>query len=107
MPDNEGVISRALRFERVADRLRGAAEFGERVEEVVRRIEAMHFEADAGSGHRLQQRLQPLDVRSLLHRMDKALVPQSGRARRLSHVFFLLNETAPDRPAPSASRALR
>jgi hypothetical protein len=51
MADDEGVVSRAFRFERVSDRLRGAAEFRERMEEVVWRIEAVHFEADAGSGH--------------------------------------------------------
>jgi hypothetical protein len=33
------------------------------MEEMVGRIEAMHLELDAGTGRRVQRRLQPLDVR--------------------------------------------
>ena len=76
--DDEGIVSRALRLQRVADRLRGAAEFRQRVEQMIGRIEAVDLEPDAGTGCRVQQTLQPLDVGSLLDRVDEALIPQPG-----------------------------
>ncbi len=85
--DDEGVIARALRLQGIADRLRGAAEFRQRMEQMIGRIEAVYFEPDTRTGHRIQQALQPLDIGRLLGRMDEALVPQPGGRRRLSHVL--------------------
>ena len=87
MADDEGVISRAFGFERVADRLRGAAEFRQRMEQMVGRIEAVDLEPDAGGGGRVQQRLQPLDVGRLLDRMDEALIPQPGGRGLFGHML--------------------
>ena len=55
--DDEGVIARALGFECVADRLRGAAEFRERMEKVVGRVESANLEFDAGRCGGVEQRL--------------------------------------------------
>jgi hypothetical protein len=54
MADHEGIISCALGLESVADRLRGAAEFRERVEQMVGRVEAMNFELNAGTRRLVQ-----------------------------------------------------
>jgi len=86
--DDEGVVTRALRLERVADRLRGAAEFRQRVEQMIGRIEAVYFEPVTRTGHRIQAPLQPLDIGRLLGRVDEALVPQPGGGR-LSHLLAL------------------
>src|SRR5262245_39306998 len=82
--DNEGVVSLALRVQSVADGLRRAAEFRQRMEEVVRRIEAMDLEPDAS----VEQRLQPLDIGRLLDRMDEALIPQPGGTGRFGHTLY-------------------
>ena len=87
MADHECIISRALGFERVADGLRSAAEFGERMEEMVGRIKPVHLEADAGTGGRIQRRLQPLDIGRLLDGMDKALIPELLGTGRFGHSF--------------------
>ena len=79
MADHEGIIASLFGFKRVADRLRGAAEFRQRVKQMVGRVEAMDLEPDAGTGHGVQQALQPFNVRRLLDRMDEALVPQPRR----------------------------
>jgi hypothetical protein len=55
--DDEGIISCAFGLERVADCLRGAAEFRQRVEEMIGRIETVDFELDAGTGNRVQDTL--------------------------------------------------
>src|SRR6516164_8394386 len=55
--DDEGVVSLALRVQSVADGLRRAAEFRQRMEEVVGRIKAMDLEPDAGTGGCVEQRL--------------------------------------------------
>jgi len=85
MSDDEAVIARALGFECVADRLRGAAEFRQRMEKVVGWVEPVHLECDAGRCGRVEQRLQALNVRRLLDRMHEALIPQPGGTRRFSH----------------------
>ena len=87
MADDECIVARALRLERVADRLRGAAKFRQRMEVMVGRIEAMDFEPDAGTGGRVQQRLQPLDVGRLLGRMDEALIPDAGGTGGFGHAL--------------------
>jgi hypothetical protein len=74
-------------LERVADRLRGAAEFRQRMEEMVGRIEAMDLEPDVGTGGCIQRRLQPLDVGRLLGRMDEALIPQPGGTGGFGHTL--------------------
>ena len=86
MPNDECVISRAFRFQRVADRLRGATEFRERMKVLVRRVEAMDLEFEIGAGDRIEQSLQPLDVGRLLDGVDEALVPHAGGTGRFSHV---------------------
>jgi hypothetical protein len=55
--DDEAVIARALGFECVADRLRGAAEFRQRMEKVVGWVEPVHLEFDAGRRGGVEQRL--------------------------------------------------
>src|SRR5262249_7381680 len=85
--DDEDVVSLALRVESIADGLRSAAEFRQRMEEVVGRIEAMDLEPDAGTGGCVQQRLQPLDVGRLLDRMDEALISQPGGTGRFGHTL--------------------
>ena len=85
--DDEGVVPRPLRVEGIADRLRRAAKFRQRMEEVVRRIEAMDLEPHAWTGSRVEQRLQPLDVGRLLGRMDEALIPQPGGTGRFGHAL--------------------
>jgi hypothetical protein len=55
--DDEAVIARALGFECVADRLRGAAEFRQRMEKVVGWVEPVHLEFDAGRCGGVEQRL--------------------------------------------------
>ena len=77
----------ALRVQSVADGLRRAAEFRQRMEEVVGRIEAMDLEPDARSGSRVEQRLQLLDVARLLDRMNEALIPQPRGTGRFGHAL--------------------
>jgi len=57
------------------------------MEEMIGRIEAMHLEADVGTGGCVERRLQPLDVRRLLGRMDEALIPQPGGTGRCGHTL--------------------
>ena len=55
MPDDERVISGAFRFQRVADGLRGTTEFRQRVEMLVRRIEAMDLEFEIRAGNLIER----------------------------------------------------
>src|SRR5262245_47914526 len=73
-----GMMTSAPAVQSIADGLRRAAKFRQRMEQVVGRIEAMDLEPDAGTGGCVQQRLQPPDVGRLLDRMDEALIPQPG-----------------------------
>jgi hypothetical protein len=57
------------------------------MEQVVGRIEAMDLEPDGGTGSRVEQRLQPLDVGRLLDRMNEALIPQPGGTGRFGHAL--------------------
>ena len=86
MPNDERVISRAFRFQRVADRLRGATEFRERMKVQVGRVEAVDLEFEIGAGDRIEQLLQALDVGRLLDGVDEALVPHAGGTGWFSHV---------------------
>src|SRR5262245_48970333 len=86
MADDEGIVSRALGLERVADRLRSTAEFRQRVKEMVRRIEAMNLKVKIGTSCRVEHPLQTLDVGCLLDRVDEALIPKPGGTGRLSHM---------------------
>jgi hypothetical protein len=45
----------------------------------------MDLEPDVGTGGGVQRRLQPLDVRRLLNRMDEALIPQPHGTGRFGH----------------------
>src|SRR5262249_5135574 len=83
-----GVVSCALRVQSVADGLRRAAEFRQRMEEVVGRIEAMDLEADAGTGGCVEQCFQPLDVGRLLDPMDEAPIPQPRGTGRLRNTVY-------------------
>ena len=85
--DDEGVVPCPLRVQGIADRLRRAAEFRQRMEEVVGRIEAMDLEPDARTGSRVEQRLQLLDVGRLLGWMNEALIPQPGGTGRFGHAL--------------------
>src|SRR5262249_19966818 len=85
--DDEGVVPCPLRVQGIADRLRRAAEFRQRMEEVVGRVEAMDLEPAAGTGGYVEQPLQPLDVGRLLDRMDEALIPQPGGTGRFGHAL--------------------
>jgi hypothetical protein len=81
--DDEGGAARALGRDGVADRLRRAAELGDRVEVPVGRREAVHLEADARAGRGVERRLQAADVGRLLRGVDEALIPNPGdRLRR-------------------------
>src|SRR5215472_10267265 len=79
MADDEGFISCTLGLQSVADRLRGAAKFRKRVKKMVGRVQAVNFKPDARTGCPIQQTLQPLDIGSLLGRVNEALIPQPGR----------------------------
>ena len=105
MTNDEAIVSLALRFQSVADGLRGAAEFRQRMEEMVGRIEAMDLELDAGTGGCVQQRLQPFDVRFLLDWMDEALIPQPGGMGRFGHTLPSEYNNARLGDAQDASRA--
>ena len=96
MPDDKCVISRAFGFQRVADRLRGATELRERMKVLVGRVEAVDLELEIGTGDRIDQSLQPLDVGRLLDGMDEALVSHACGAGRFSHVraFGRMNAVA-------------
>src|SRR5262245_23210759 len=97
--DDEGVVSLTLRVQSIADGLRRAAKFRQRMEQVVGRIEAMDLEPDAGTGGCVQQRLEPLDVGRLLDRMDEALIPQPGGTGRFGHTLSPSINTARTRVA--------
>src|SRR5262249_4767306 len=84
----ERVVSCALRVQSVADGLRRAAEFRQRMEEVVGRVEAMDLEPNVGTGGCVEQCLQPLDVGRLLDRMDEALIPQPGGTGGFGHPLY-------------------
>src|SRR5262245_25821142 len=86
--DDEGVVSLALRVQSVADGLRRAAEFRQRMEEMVGRIKAMDLEADARTSGCVEQCLQPLDVGRLLDGMDEALIPQPDGTGRFGHTLY-------------------
>jgi hypothetical protein len=86
--DDEGVVSLALRVQSVADGLRRAAEFRQRMEEMVGRIKAMDLEPDARTGGCVEQCLQPLDVGRLLDGMDEALIPQPDGTGRFGHTLY-------------------
>ena len=75
MADHEGIVARLLGGQRIADDLGGAAELGQRMEGMVRRIEAVDLEIHAGGRDLGQHRLQPLDVGRLFDGMNEALVP--------------------------------
>jgi hypothetical protein len=94
--DDEDVVPCPLRVQGIADGLRRAAELRQRMEEVVGRIEAMDLEPDAGTGSRVEQRLQPLDVGRLLDRMNEALIPQLGGTGRFGHALSpSVNDASP------------
>ena len=78
MANDEGVISCTLRFERIADGLRRAAEFCQRMKMPVGRIKTVDFELNVGPGCLVEISLQPLDIGRLLDRMNETLVPDSG-----------------------------
>jgi len=54
MPDDECVISGALRLQRVADGLCGATEFRERMKVLVGRVEAVHLEFEIRGSDRVE-----------------------------------------------------
>ena len=85
--DDEGVVTSALRLQGIADRLRGAAEFRQRVKQMIGRIEAVYFEPVTWTGHRIQETLQPLDIGRLLDRMNEALIPQPRGTGRFGHAL--------------------
>ena len=62
MTDDESVVSRAFCLKSVADRLRGAAEFRQRMDIMVGRFEAANLEFDAGRSRCIKQILQLFDV---------------------------------------------
>ena len=78
MANDECIVTRALCLQSIADRLRGATEFRQRMKEVIRRIQAMNLEAEIDPGYRVEQILQPLDVRCLLDGVNEALIPKPG-----------------------------
>src|SRR5271155_892849 len=86
MADDERIIARPLRLERIADYLRRAAEFGQRMKISVGRVETMDFEPVAGTGGAVQKRLQPPDIGCLFLRVNKALIPNPGGTRRFGHM---------------------
>ena len=95
--DHESVVARLFRLQRMTDDLRGAAELGQRMEGVIGRIEAVDLEAHARARDTVEQRLEPLDIRSLLDRMDEALVPDPRLILRhctASYAFSLNMRTA-------------
>src|SRR6202000_323150 len=81
----ERVITGALGFQRIADGLRRAAEFGQRMKMPVWRIEAMNLECHARRGGRIEMRLQPFDIGVLFDRMNEALIPDFFRGWCLGH----------------------
>ena len=77
MADDKGVVTVALRLDGDADHLCGAAEFRQRMEKMIGRIEAVDFELHAGACGRIECRLQPLDIGRLFDRMNEALIPDA------------------------------
>ena len=81
MAEHEGVVALLLGLQGVADHLTGAAEFGQRMEGMVGRIEAVRFEARIGAGNLVEQRLQALDIGCLPNGMNEALVSDPRHVR--------------------------
>src|SRR3569833_1531539 len=79
MTDHECIVTRTLGFQRMADDLGGAAEFRQRMEMPVGRIETMHFKHGAWCSGRIEEALEPFNVRRLLGGMDEALIPDANR----------------------------
>src|SRR5579864_2558696 len=88
MADDERVIAGTFCFQCVANGLRGATEFAQRMKVAVRWIETVHFKADIRSRSLIKKRLQSLDVRLLLDRMDEALVPNLFCTGWFGHLQF-------------------
>jgi hypothetical protein len=54
----------------------------------------MNLETNIGSGHRVQQTLQPLDVRGLLDGVNEALIPKPGGSNLFSHILSSVKRNA-------------
>jgi hypothetical protein len=95
--DHKSIVAGLFRLQRMADDLRGATELGQGMERVGGRIEAVNLEADARIRDTVEQRLEPLYIRSLLDRMNEALVPDPSLTLRhcpASYAFSLNTRTA-------------
>src|SRR5262249_4893092 len=77
----------ALTFcrKRRADCLRGAAKFRQRMEVVIRRVEAMDFELRAGRRQLRERLFEPRDVGRLFGGMNEALIPEPCRREMCGH----------------------
>src|SRR5262249_46221585 len=78
MTYHKGIVTQPLSFERIPDRLRSTAEFGERVKKMVGRLKTMYIELHASVGQVIERMLQTLDVWPLLDWMNEGLIPDSS-----------------------------
>ena len=79
-------LAKEERLKRIADGLRSAAKFGQRMEMPVGQMSTVNFELRPGTGGMVKKGLQALDIGCLFLRMDKALIPNPDRTRPLGHV---------------------
>ncbi|MDP1752224.1 MAG: hypothetical protein Q8L22_22465 [Reyranella sp.] len=86
MTNDESVVASAFGFQRQADRLRGAAELRQRMEEAIGWIEAMDFEANTRPSDVVELGLQARNVGRLLDRVKETLAPDAGGTKRLNHM---------------------
>ena len=86
VPDHERVIALAFDLQCSADRLRGAAKLGQRMEKAIRRIKPVHLELQAGSGHLCELPFKARDIGRLFGRVNKALIPEPRRRGICSHL---------------------
>src|SRR5262249_34494134 len=85
--DDEGVVSLALRVQSVADGLRRAAEFRQRMEEMVGRIKAMDLEPDARTGGCVEPIWPAVHGRPRVERLGEGLITQPDRTGRFRHTL--------------------
>jgi hypothetical protein len=77
MPNDERIVTGPFSFDAGADRLLGAAELGDRMEEPVWWRDAMHIDDDAWCSQQAQAIAQPVHVSRLFGGVDEALIPDT------------------------------
>ena len=86
MADDECIISGALRLKRIADGLRRATEFGQRMKMPVGRIEAVDLEVDAGARGAVEKGLQAARCKAPARAGERSFDTKYGGTGRFVHV---------------------